>query len=635
MDDLTITERLVEAAGGNPLFLEELVASFTEGATEATTNLPGSIQAIIAARLDALGPAERAVLFDASVIGKIFWEGALARLAGNRPLALLLHLLERKGFVRSEPTSRLAGDREFSFKHMLVREVAYATLPRATRRQRHATVAAFIEDAAADRVTEWASTLAHHWREAGDQSRTLAFLLLAAEQASRAWAKAEAASLYLQALELIPEDDAAMRRSVRLRRAIVRAESGDYAGALSEFQTVIPELEGDELLEALVWSARLANWLLMDAEATRSIAQRAMEVAEVLDRPEHRARALAVLHQSLVLDGRTADGVKIGEQALDAWPAEHHPSELATHLSLLGTYQYLAGRYDRAVELSERGYELGQEVQSTEGMLFGGAGLGLALVGQGRHEEAFEVLERVVAQGRAIEIAPRFTARAMNIWAGALREVFDLRAARERNEEAIELAKRSGFLSADLQGRIDLLFTDLAEGHVSRANQAWPPLWEAAQATTGLHQWLMAGRLVTAKAEIALASERPEAAAEVSSEAIAHARRFGRLKYEIASRLVLGTAILAMKRPADAVPELRQAFAAAQRLGHPSAVWTTAFALGTALSTMGDDKGAEVATVKAAETISAFAATLSAERRRCLLTDPSVTKILAASPAAD
>ncbi len=88
--------------------------------------------------------------------------------------------------------------------------------------------------------------------------------------------------------------------------------------------------------------------------------------------------------------------------------------------------------------------------------------------------------------------------------AGALRELLDLEAARRLNEEAIELAGRSAFTYGEAQGKIDLLVTDLAEGDVGRAETAWPQLWDATQAAKGLHRWLMAGRLMTARAEIEL-----------------------------------------------------------------------------------------------------------------------------------
>jgi predicted ATPase len=117
------------------------------------------------------------------------------------------------------PESRIEGEQELSFKHGLIQEVAYSTLPMAARRQRHAAVARFIEAAAGER-SAYAAFLAHHWRHAGDGPRAADYLLTAADQAGRGWAQHEAVDLCNQALELIPEGDEVRRRRVRLRRAV-------------------------------------------------------------------------------------------------------------------------------------------------------------------------------------------------------------------------------------------------------------------------------------------------------------------------------------------------------------------------------------------------------------------------------
>jgi len=101
----------------------------------------------------------------------------------------------------------------------LIREVAYATLPRARRRQRHAAIARFLEDAVGD-AGDVAPALAHHWQEAGDAERAGRHFLAAADQANRGWAKDEAVRLYQQALAVIPADAAELRREVTKRQAL-------------------------------------------------------------------------------------------------------------------------------------------------------------------------------------------------------------------------------------------------------------------------------------------------------------------------------------------------------------------------------------------------------------------------------
>jgi class 3 adenylate cyclase len=218
-DHEAVAKRIEEASAGNPLFIEELAGWLAEGGGADAAGLPANIRTIIAARLDQLPAAERQVILDASVIGDFFWQGTLEALGNKDALVETLRALEHRGLVRHSPTSRIRGDRELIFKHGLVREVAYTTLSKGARRERHAVVARFIEHAAGD-PTAYAAILAHHWREAGDATNAADYLLTAADQAGRGWAPHEAVELCNQALELIPKNDSARQRRARLRRAV-------------------------------------------------------------------------------------------------------------------------------------------------------------------------------------------------------------------------------------------------------------------------------------------------------------------------------------------------------------------------------------------------------------------------------
>ena len=145
IDETTHAAQVAATAEGNPLFIEELAGCIGDQPAEGLDELPTSIRAIIAARLDALPPAERAVLVDASVVGRVFWRGALSEMASRDDLSAVLGSLEARDLVRREAVSRIRGDQQFGFKHGLIHEVAYQTLPRAAKRSRHAAVARFLE----------------------------------------------------------------------------------------------------------------------------------------------------------------------------------------------------------------------------------------------------------------------------------------------------------------------------------------------------------------------------------------------------------------------------------------------------------------------------------------------------------
>jgi class 3 adenylate cyclase/tetratricopeptide (TPR) repeat protein len=160
---------LLAHAEGNPLYAEEYARMLVErgflvrengswrlGATDLP--LPETVQATIAARIDALPRDEKAVLQDAAVAGKVFWLGAVGREGVER----LLHALERKEFVRRDRRSSVAGEVQYVFRHALVRDVAYGQIPRARRADAHLAAAAWLESLAGageDQVEQ----LAHHY----------------------------------------------------------------------------------------------------------------------------------------------------------------------------------------------------------------------------------------------------------------------------------------------------------------------------------------------------------------------------------------------------------------------------------------------------------------------------------------
>jgi predicted ATPase/class 3 adenylate cyclase len=163
----TETQRLVlEQAGGNPLYAEEFVRLLTDrGGTAGAEEVPESVQALIAARLDTLSAERKALLQDASVIGKVFWSGAVAAM-GDRDLSDVeraLHELSRKELIRPDRSSSMEGESEYGFWHALVRDVCYGQIPRAGRAERHRRAAAWLEQKAGERSEDLADVLAHHY----------------------------------------------------------------------------------------------------------------------------------------------------------------------------------------------------------------------------------------------------------------------------------------------------------------------------------------------------------------------------------------------------------------------------------------------------------------------------------------
>jgi class 3 adenylate cyclase/tetratricopeptide (TPR) repeat protein len=162
---------VLERAGGNPFFLEEIVQRLLdEPASVEHLEIPDTVQGVLAARIDLLAPFEKLVLQSASVVGRAFWNGAVRSLIepdpGSVELDDVLSRLEDRGLVHARAGSSILGERQFSFRHILIKDVAYESLPRRERATAHARVAAWIERQTAGREREFAELLTHHYEHA-------------------------------------------------------------------------------------------------------------------------------------------------------------------------------------------------------------------------------------------------------------------------------------------------------------------------------------------------------------------------------------------------------------------------------------------------------------------------------------
>ena len=318
---------LLARAGGNPLYAEEFVRMLREhGALE---RLPETVQGLIAARLDLLEPGEKRLLQDAAVVGKSFWLGPLAILTGRRAdeLERALHALERREFVRRERASVVAGDREYSFRHVLVRDVAYAQIPRAERVEGHLRTAAWIDGLG--RPEDHAEMLAHHYLQAlelgaatgmdvsavGAQAQ--AALTDAGDRAAALHAHVAAERYYQAALELLAEGDP------RRNRLLLKVGRGRWLIGEPAAVELIREAAdgfraGGDAEGAGEAETRLAEalWLAGDRAAAVEQLARAVAALEPLPPSPVKAFAISTASRFKMLAAEPDEAIVIGRRAL-------------------------------------------------------------------------------------------------------------------------------------------------------------------------------------------------------------------------------------------------------------------------------------------------------------------------------
>jgi class 3 adenylate cyclase len=341
-----VTRTILEPAEGNPFFVEEMLSMLVEqGKLErsnggwvgtgllATASVPDSIHGVIAARIDLLQATEREALRRCSVMGRTFWPSAV----GIDDEAI--SELGRRGLVSEQAESAFSGRREFTFKHALTHEVAYASLPRAERRELHRLVAEWISDVMPDRQAETTELVAYHYEQAlihGEpdpelQRRTFETLLAAADAAVRRGAYGTAAGLAARALDAAVTDDGRARAQLLAGRVDIHTRNSERALGRLEEALAAADRIGDQSLRAdiLGWKAR-ASWLR----------------------------------------GRWADALGSSEEAVAALDAGSESVELARALARLSQIQMLRGlpaadeTAERAIDLARRTGELAAEANA-------------------------------------------------------------------------------------------------------------------------------------------------------------------------------------------------------------------------------------------------------------------------------
>ncbi|MDQ3661894.1 MAG: AAA family ATPase [Actinomycetota bacterium] len=351
---------LLERAGGNPLYAEEYVRMLSDRGlvqrrgrvvaldTSVDTPMPESVQALIAARLDTLPSKRKALLHNAAVIGKVFWSGAVAALGGGDEEAVFHSLqdLVRKELIRPARDSSVEGQHEYSFWHALIRDVAYAQIPRATRAEKHCAVAGWIEATAGERAADVAEVLVHHLDEAdkllrasGNESRAeklaeaLTRHLVAAGERAQDLDTSRAERHFQRALQLLPEGHPQRAsvligagRSCQLRgkledaeryleEAIVEADARADVGTGAEAMvrlSVVRWYRGDTVRGASLVSEAIAR--LEGLPPGRALASAYTYAAEYSTFAGHLKQGLAQADKALAL----ASALGIHEWAVEA-----------------------------------------------------------------------------------------------------------------------------------------------------------------------------------------------------------------------------------------------------------------------------------------------------------------------------
>jgi len=572
--------RIRRAAGGNPLFVEEMLAlvALTDGGEEVA--VPPTIQALLAARIDQLALPERSVLERASVEGEMFHRGGVAALGDDEPqLDSRLTALVRKDLLRPD-RPQLAGEDGYRFRHLLIRDATYAALPKAVRADLHERFAAWLDERG-DELVEHDELVGYHLEQAfryreelgpvGDSDEQLAHRAgeLLARAGRRAFDRGDrqaAATLLERAGRLLSASPLRVRTLIDLGRCLAEALD-DVAAGRRVLDQAIEEaaVVGREGLGLWAQLERLYVGVLTEAEpqleAMEALSVDAIRLLESEGDDEGVARAWYLVAMPLWSHARWDDMVAPLERSIEyARRAGRRSMELEALRFVLAATMFGSTTVDAGIERGRR--VLDEVTDNRELRAWGTRTIGTMLALDGRSDEA----RALFAAARAIfaELGNKqgltvmaFSTAPLEIRDGDLAAAErDLRAALELTYEMGDRSRIPNIsaLLADVlldQGRLDE-----AEQHLDVARQAVQAGDASGQAFTLVAEARLLSRRGSTEEAAALA-DRGRAILSGTQELMSLPSFLGRQ----------GEVLLAAGRDGDAAAALRAAVDAAERKG--------------------------------------------------------------------
>jgi DNA-binding CsgD family transcriptional regulator len=402
--DADMVDAVLDRSGGNPFFVEELVAT-----GDVRLALPRSLRDTLDDRLRQVGPKAQRVLRVASVSGQAVHHRILAAVVGLPETALLEAVREAVDHHLLVPTTPDEPP-GYAFRHALVQEAAYEELLPSERTELHAAYAQAIETDAQVRLDDPSGTaalVAHHWLMAHDLERALPAALEAGRAAAAGFAFADARAYLDRALELWPkvEPDALPEgiawTTVLEEAAEASAQAGDARRSIDLIRTALHQLDPiEEPLRAGILQHRLA-WYLNESGDWQSgvvALERAADLIPIDPPTRERARVVADLAHSLMVRGRFGDSLALAEAALAISRAVDAPVAEARALNALGLDLASRSDFERGVAILRDAHAQSIELRDPLAIFLTGVGLGWALDECARHGEAYEVA--ISARGR-------------------------------------------------------------------------------------------------------------------------------------------------------------------------------------------------------------------------------------------
>ena len=411
-----LRDLIVNGAEGNPFYVEEFIKMLAEdgvivraeGAWHieldllADIRVPPTLTSILQARLDSLPRAEKRILQRASVVGRLFWDAAVARLATGEKdadVAPLLNAVQGRELIFQQRRSAFEGTREYMFKHALLRDVTYETVLLKLRRVYHAQVARWLESNAKDRLSEYLSLIARHYELAGEKIEASNYLRRLGEELFNVSAYRDAVDTFERALILLPESNVTSRAAIVVKLGYAYRQLSDYSLAIQQFEkglALVQDLPESDL-QTRVAALNGLGWAIMGQgaydKATHHLKQ-ALALAREVDDQEGAAIALCNLGDVAFREGESERAAKYAKESLEICEQVGDRQGVAYALRVLGFANHLRGKYQEAARYHQESQAIYREIGDRWGVASCFINLGESARVQKKYAKAAQYYEK-------------------------------------------------------------------------------------------------------------------------------------------------------------------------------------------------------------------------------------------------
>jgi class 3 adenylate cyclase/tetratricopeptide (TPR) repeat protein len=598
--DPDLEKLIVKRTGGNPFFVEEMVREFMErnelmkeGNRYILRNpidrldIPGTVQGIIAARMDRLSEDLKKTMQVASVIGREFAYKILRSILelGDE---LRTHLTNLVGLeVLYEKA--LYPELEYIFKHALTQEVAYESLLKQRRREIHGRIARTIEELYADRLEQHYELLAHHWELSESPERAIEYLVLAGEKSNRAMAASTAVSFFSKALDLIeksnkPQDPSLVLR-IRIGRARPLHSMGEIEKALGDFEEAVRlanELDDQKTALACLNDIPFLIYNTTLKDRAPGYCEQALDLARSLK--DTGAEALAICtHAYWRFIWKDTDEKETCEYALAIAEKSGQAESIFRCRSVLSNFERWEGNPQKSLQYAEGMLEMAQSVFNLSAASWISFTRAWALTDIGKYNEAILFINEWLdlAEQNALYLA---LGRIYNSFGWVLSEIYSIDKAFDFNQKslgnAISLQKSPAMIiSASemqamaevnmMENKFDMGDVDEAWNHIIRFEEV------SKHPNYDIHRIRWSTRMKDLKGNILLDRGDLDGAESLAKQCVQAATKRGIKKYVGKANRLLGKILTAREQYNQAEARLHDAIEILEKVGNPKQIWMT------------------------------------------------------------